>query len=605
MHGVSVSDGVTHELSEAMGLISTTSGALPVVTADHNHDFSNASLHRGRPLDLPFLETDINPKAARVDSDPFVNDVASIPRSDAILRGDAFAPGASALLSDPAPLLPVVKVLVNGLSQTAGLEECLTDAPPSDEDNLDDAVPERLTIPAVFDSFKVLAVPSRDICAVLDTAAQLIDLHRLEDTFCVVDLGSVQALYQHMIAAMPRVRPHYAVKCFPNPGLIATLAALGAGFDCASEAEVDHVTSLGVPASRIILAHPVKRPCDLRCIASKGVPYTTFDSEGELHKIAAAKVDCGLVLRIRADDPNAKVSFGTKYGAWPRDAPHLLSVARLLGLRVVGVSFHVGTGAASPAAYRAALQAARDVFDVSLNRFGVQMTLLDIGGGFQGEFHGGVVSEFPKNTFATISAALDELFPRAKFPNLRVISEPGRYFAAGSASVCTMVYGKRQRQPKAKYEERAFDYYITDGVYGNFNGIIYDMCNPEMYVLSATAIVDASSKDPDRPRPSTRSRFTTVHESTIFGPTCDSVDVVMKSVYCPELHNGDWLVFPDFGAYSVAGACDFNGMLNGQSNCRSFYVWSKANTSATASSTFRARNAVKADEPSLKLEITR
>ena len=58
-----------------------------------------------------------------------------------------------------------------------------------------------------------------------------------------------------------------AVKCMPDRGVISTLAALGAGFDCASVGEVELVRELGVPARRIILAHPVKRPCDLRCIA--------------------------------------------------------------------------------------------------------------------------------------------------------------------------------------------------------------------------------------------------------------------------------------------------------------------------------------------------
>jgi ornithine decarboxylase len=104
----------------------------------------------------------------------------------------------------------------------------------------------------------------------------------------VVDLGTVKALYDHMVASMPRVCPHFAVKCLPDRGVISTLAALGAGFDCASAGEVELVRGLGVPASRIILAHAVKRPVDLRCIAEQGVTLTTFDSESELHKIKAS-----------------------------------------------------------------------------------------------------------------------------------------------------------------------------------------------------------------------------------------------------------------------------------------------------------------------------
>ena len=47
--------------------------------------------------------------------------------------------------------------------------------------------------------------------------------------------------------------------------------------------------------------------------------------------------------------------------------------------------------------------------------------------------------------------------------------------------------------------------------------------------------------------------------STLWGPTCDSADCVYKDHMLPQLRNGDWLLFPNAGAYTVAGACDFNG----------------------------------------------
>lgn len=43
--------------------------------------------------------------------------------------------------------------------------------------------------------------------------------------------------YENALPAcsLPRVRPHYAVKCNPNGAIIAMLAAVGASFDCASQ----------------------------------------------------------------------------------------------------------------------------------------------------------------------------------------------------------------------------------------------------------------------------------------------------------------------------------------------------------------------------------
>ena len=60
--------------------------------------------------------------------------------------------------------------------------------------------------------------------------------------------------------SLPRVQPHYAVKCNPNAAILATLAAAGASFDCASQHEMQLVLSMGVSPDRIIFAHPCKVP---------------------------------------------------------------------------------------------------------------------------------------------------------------------------------------------------------------------------------------------------------------------------------------------------------------------------------------------------------
>ena len=116
--------------------------------------------------------------------------------------------------------------------------------------------------------------------------------------------------------------------------------ALGTGFDCASKGELDMMLKMGVPQSRIIFAHPCKRACDIKYAKEHGVQYTTFDTESELHKIATLNPGFKCVLRIRADDPDARVPLGLKYGADEGDISKLLHTAKALGLQVVGVSFH-------------------------------------------------------------------------------------------------------------------------------------------------------------------------------------------------------------------------------------------------------------------------
>lgn len=88
----------------------------------------------------------------------------------------------------------------------------------------------------------------------------------------------------------------------------------------------------------------------------------------------------------------------------------------------------------------------------------------------------------------------------------------------------------------------------------------YDGQNPEYMVLRSPLMAPmAAGAAP-------------VFTSTLWGPTCDSADCVYKDVPLPLLRNGDWLCFPNAGAYTVAGACDFNGI--GMTTPRLFYVYS-------------------------------
>ena len=133
-----------------------------------------------------------------------------------------------------------------------------------------------------------------------------------------------------------------AVKCNSDPVLLKLLAVLGTGFDCASIEELRLVLSLGVHPSRIVFANPCKTPSALAFANQRHIVRTTFDNMDELDKIKRYYPDASLFLRIFADDPTALISLGEKFGA-PLDSTYaLLLRARDLGLKVIGVSFHIG-----------------------------------------------------------------------------------------------------------------------------------------------------------------------------------------------------------------------------------------------------------------------
>lgn len=106
-----------------------------------------------------------------------------------------------------------------------------------------------------------------------------------DEPFYVFDIGDIVKKHQIWIEKMPRVIPHYAVKCNDNEVVLATLAALGTSFDCASKAEINKILTLGVNPERIIFANPTKPKSHIRYASIVGCKTMTFDCDIELQKI--------------------------------------------------------------------------------------------------------------------------------------------------------------------------------------------------------------------------------------------------------------------------------------------------------------------------------
>lgn len=397
--------------------------------------------------------------------------------------------------------------------------------------------------------------------------------------FYLVNLGAVVEKWLHWSKFFPRAEPFYAMKSNPDINIVRTLHFLGTGFDCASKAELDEAISVGVAPTKIIFANPCKGKEHILFAKQVGVEMMTFDNMDELGKIYSLYPTAKLVLRILPDDSHSLMPFGTKFGASFKEAVRLISECKKLGATLIGVSFHVGSGCYSSLAWIDAIQLARKVFDEA-EKEGFVMNLLDIGGGWPGTDNGPLLIE---DIHEAINRKINDLFPTS----VRVIAEPGRFFCTSCYTLAVTVTSRRERYsahaPKnyntitlhdaPKKEEKKKDsgedkkesdeekkdseedkkeeeqkeptepskevlYYLSDGVYGSFNNIVFDHA---------------------RPSPATFKNSEVTRKSCLFGPTCDSIDVICKDIDLPELEIGDWLYFMNMGAYTVASASSFNG----------------------------------------------
>jgi len=359
-----------------------------------------------------------------------------------------------------------------------------------------------------------------------------LEQNKVDEAFFIVDLGEILEQYKTWKSHLPRVEPFYAVKCCPNPMVMKMLDILGCGFDCASKSEIVSVTDLNVAPNRIIYANPVKDPHYIKFARTQNVDMMTFDCECELYKVKLYHPYAKLVLRIKTDDSGSVLKFSTKFGASLEEAKTLIEKAKSLELDIIGVSFHVGGKCNDASAYTKAIKNAREVFDMGKQN-GMNMYLLDIGGGFPGHES---ESEVPfEESCKAINDAIDTYFN--DIPNFRAIAEPGRFFASKSHTLVFNVIGKKKQIVNG---EPYFSYYMNDGIYGCFNCIMFDGQKPEIKAFHI--------KENDK-----------LYKTTMFGPTCDSVDTIIRGAELPELCVGEWCFVENFGAYTQAAASNFNG----------------------------------------------
>jgi len=353
------------------------------------------------------------------------------------------------------------------------------------------------------------------------------------EPFFIIDLGSVYRKHKQWQRMLPRVQPYYAVKCCNEPKILEALVALGTNFDCASRGEIDQVMKLGVAPSRILFANPAKSVAHIRYAREVGVDTMTFDNEIELLKIKEHHPNARMILRILADDPTAVCNLGIKFGCAPRDTHALLQAAKSLNVNVVGVSFHVGSGCTNAEAFHDAVAAAYRVF-VDAASLGFHFTVLDVGGGFPG--HDSSRISF-KDITTVLNAAFDRYFPAGS--GIDIIAEPGRYYVASAGTLAVNVVAKRII--KRDDSDTTIMYYVNDGVYGAFNCIMYDHAS-----VTPVALREPSESVAALP-------------SSFWGPTCDGLDCIVKAIDFPEAHIGDWIIFEDMGAYTLAAGSCFNG----------------------------------------------
>jgi ornithine decarboxylase len=348
--------------------------------------------------------------------------------------------------------------------------------------------------------------------------------------FLACDLDTVRERYARLIAALPGVRCFYALKCNSSPELLSAFANLAASFEVASCNELRMLQTLGVDPETVLYSNTVKPASHVAESFAAGLWRFAFDSEGELYKLSEHAPGAAVFVRLRVDDSTSLFPLSRKFGAEAQEARALLLLARNLGLRPYGVTFHVGSQCTTTSAWRQAIAAVGRLLN-QLAGDGITLEMLNLGGGFPARY----VEPVPSidQIGHTIESALNELLPYR--PELLAV-EPGRFLVAESSVIVGGVLGR---------EVRAGENWAYLDV-GAYNGLMetQQTVNQWRYPLWSSRPDHAADQVP----------------FTVTGPSCDSSDTMFYGVHLPAtLDAGDRLYVGSAGAYTLSYASHFNG----------------------------------------------
>lgn len=352
----------------------------------------------------------------------------------------------------------------------------------------------------------------------------------------IVSRAQLRANFQRLDAGLPAATIYYAMKANPNPEILATLKAVGAGFDVASKGEIQAALGAGAdPGADLIFADTVKDPKHIAYAYGIGLDDFTFDNPSEITQIARHAPGTKAHLRLAVSNHGSVAHLSDKFGAPASEAVALLRTARDCGLVPQGISFHVGSQCLDDRRWAEALTVTRQVFDEAAAA-GIELASVDIGGGFPVRYGNEVIDI--DRTCGVIASHFHRLFGQ----DVELVAEPGRAIVGDAMILVTKVISESRRRGPDGLENDWL--YFDDGTYGSFL---------EVLLYQARYPLRTNTTGPKKPY-------------ILAGPTCDSIDVFSRdtqgqitTVELPEMHLDDLLIAGSMGAYTFSEATRFNG----------------------------------------------
>jgi len=354
---------------------------------------------------------------------------------------------------------------------------------------------------------------------------------RFDRPTLVLSRAAVRYQYRALASGLGRAHIHYAVKANPQREVLQTLISEGSGFDAASRGEIELCLSLGAKPEQISFGNTIKRASDIVFAYENGITLFAADAEAELEKIAAHAPGVQVYIRLLVGATGADWPLSRKFGCTPPMALPLMAKAVELGLKPVGLSFHVGSQTRNASMWRDTLDQVAAVWREA-QAAGYGLSLINIGGGFPATYEYEV--EAPNAYAVQVMDMVNERFADATY----VMAEPGRGMVAEAGVIAAEVMLVSRKSDDDLHRWVYLDI-------GKFSGLAETMDEAIRYSF----VTDRDHED--------------MAPCIVAGPSCDSADVLYEKrpVMLPVgLAAGDRIMIKSCGAYTTtySSVC-FNG----------------------------------------------
>jgi diaminopimelate decarboxylase len=325
----------------------------------------------------------------------------------------------------------------------------------------------------------------------------------------------------------------YAVKANPNPAVLSTLAREGLGGDIVSIGEYRAARAAGMAPETILFSGVGKTAEEMAEALSGGLLQFNLESVEEAHTLSGVACAMGreapVALRINPDveaGTHAKITTGkadNKFGLPAVEAVAAFKAIRdLAGLRVTGITVHIGSQLTSLAPLEAAFTRLGSLI-AALRQEGFDLEIADLGGGLGVPYGAGQPEPPTPEDYGAMVKRVTAGW------DIRLAFEPGRLISGNAGVLLTRVVRVKPGE--------THPWLIVDAA-------MNDLMRPALYdAYHHIAAVRPTGK-----------RMT----AHVVGPVCESGDTFAMAREMDEAHEGDLIVFRTAGAYGAAMSSGYN-----------------------------------------------